>query len=791
MNKFILSTKQFFNKKPVRIVTALLIIAAIMTGISFGVIALVKALSDPCAKLPGTTWDKDLKVCVKDGCKNVCATDTGVHKPGDCLPDDYCEYSISGIEYKFDQDTCKCRGICSSDNEIAKTENGDDNTAMKKEGSGWEPVNPLRCGFECEFSDSGICLNKDTHCGISITKDGSLMPLSGPTLNCVSVKASDIEICPTDNNIVCANPQWKCSTTEENINVSRYEYSTNTYCYDISKCGMHDSSKEHICRIGSKDCGDTNDCKSHPVFLKKGIYKLGVCNNKYDISNTNKKCQNPINIGEYKFDPTASLWEEVAFVTESGMEGISLNQPQCKSRSSPQCKKRDDNAPWFCLTGDLTSCNYGKPPGTSCEEDPPVSSISEAEGNYSFKYTPNCCDKNKLSTLGDGSFCCPLNAVKVQKSGEDEYLCLNKSEYVSDSSWVELYQKTCNTSVDCQIAKNRKILYDKLKIGMPHPKLPQSSNKEDSTYSDLYCDSGNCKFFAGYVDKVITNTQKKDQNDVKYDALWLVGDDDNSSTSEAVYIGNDTGFVHPSVLPYNGKQNLNLCRTDSDINGRFGIYDLDGKQISQKKDHYFSELYVQKQPKGKKSVPVTTLECLNYAKNNLSDAYWRSHINDDGSSAQTGNIKKPGEDTCIFTADCGASNFETSAIDSKFLKWNFGPDDVRQLYNKEIRLNDANKTKVKFATYPKFAENNWMDACNNIAGGKQCDAPHIPSAWSKLEHNFVNICKTDPTNTNYCTYNSDAYDDAIYLINPTINGEQYCDKGVDFSQTKGKFECNN
>ena len=66
MNKFIQSTKQFFNKKQVRIIIALLVIVIIMTGIAFGIIALVNAFRDPCTKQPGTTWDENLKVCVKD-----------------------------------------------------------------------------------------------------------------------------------------------------------------------------------------------------------------------------------------------------------------------------------------------------------------------------------------------------------------------------------------------------------------------------------------------------------------------------------------------------------------------------------------------------------------------------------------------------------------------------------------------------------------------------------------------------------------------------------------------------
>ena len=772
MNNAINKIKVFFKSKPVRIVVALIIIAAVMTGVGFGVIALVNALKAPCKS--GYQYDKDLKVCVKDGCKNICKADVGTHKKGDCMPDDYCDYTELGIKYKFDPDSCKCFGICSSDNEIAKTENGDDTTSMRKTESGWDPVNRLECGYKCKFNKAGICLNKDDYCAISINKNGEIIPEIPGTkgapdkISCVNLSNSYIEKCSSDENIICDNRTYKCSISEDIITVSNYEYSTNTYCNNINKCGYLDSKQEIICRKGTNDCGAGN-CQPHDLFSEKGIYQLGICDNKNDFYDHDEKCNNPNYVGEKKLSTNAaktSSWRDVAYPTDSGYEGISLNQPQCNAVSNPRCLKRDPKAPWFCLSGDLKSCNYGKPPGTSCEEIPPLSSISEAEGHWnSPKYTPNCCDKNKLSTLGNESFCCPLNVIQ-QGTSDKDFLCLNKSKYVSDSSWVKLDKKTCSTNVDCQTLENRKRLYDKLKIGMPSHKLPQFSNKEDSNYSDLYCDSGKCKFFAGYVDKVITNTQKKDQNGVKYDALWLVGDDDNSSTSEAVYIGNDTGFV-PPVLPYNVNQNLNLCR-NSDINGKFGIYDLYGNAVQQTKDHYYSELYVQKQPKGKKSVPVTTLECLNYAKNNLSDAYWRSHINDDGSSAQTGNIKKQGADTCIFTADCGASNFETSVIDNKFLKWNFGPDDVRQLPNKEIILNDAIKTKVKFATHP---QGSLRQGCKSYLPN-ECTS-EIPRAWSGLEKNFENVCKVD--RGNQCNDNPNKIK---YTLKPTSKEKQYCPNGV-------------
>ena len=44
MTKFIDKTKAFFKEKPVRIILALIIIASIMTGVAFGIIALLNSL---------------------------------------------------------------------------------------------------------------------------------------------------------------------------------------------------------------------------------------------------------------------------------------------------------------------------------------------------------------------------------------------------------------------------------------------------------------------------------------------------------------------------------------------------------------------------------------------------------------------------------------------------------------------------------------------------------------------------------------------------------------------------
>lgn len=82
LNNFIQNTKQFFNKKPVRIILAILIIASIMTGVAFGIIAIVRSLN-PQSKCPkGQTFDENYNTCLENACANK--------------EDDYCNSQLGG-----------------------------------------------------------------------------------------------------------------------------------------------------------------------------------------------------------------------------------------------------------------------------------------------------------------------------------------------------------------------------------------------------------------------------------------------------------------------------------------------------------------------------------------------------------------------------------------------------------------------------------------------------------------------------------------------------------------------
>ena len=559
MSKFTQNIKNFFKKKSVRIITAIIVIAGIMTGIAFALIAILRAINkkDPCASQPGTTFDKSINKCVKNNCVNICRADGANHKKGDCFDDNYCNYSTSEIEYIFDEQKCECVAQCSDDQKIARTIDGKDSTEMQKTESSFEPINKLYCGYECEFSNSTICLDKDSYCGTSIDKNGSILSLGtkpGEQPGCIDM-VGGVEICSSDEKIVCDNPYYKCSEAEQEINIPQFNYSTKTYCYDMSKCGVIDPTKKHICRIGTDDCGINNSCEENDIFTQKGIYRLGVCSTTDDIYNREFACQNPKYVGEKKFNGQSSSLEDVAFPVESGYEGVSLNQPQC-NLYSPQCKIGEIANNWFCAHGKLTSCNYGVPPGTSCTETPPLSRESENKGNWQeFAYTPNCCDGKYLSTLGNGSFCCPIPALK--DSG-GEYLCLNKSAYKPDLTWFgsQMEPEKCSTNEECRTPQNISNLYSALKKNANdvHPPPDPSSNSEDPEYSNLYCDKGECKFFAGYVDKVA-----KSANEPKYYAKYMVGDDDTSSVSEAIFIDVNKNKYQNAEMLQNEGQHLNLC----------------------------------------------------------------------------------------------------------------------------------------------------------------------------------------------------------------------------------------
>jgi hypothetical protein len=99
----------------IRKIIAIIVILSIIAGISIGSYFLYRKFVDPCAGQPGTKWDKTLKTCVLDSCKDgqICNNPkVGVNK---CIPNNYCDVtSHDGYKYKYDPDSCMCKLDCSS-----------------------------------------------------------------------------------------------------------------------------------------------------------------------------------------------------------------------------------------------------------------------------------------------------------------------------------------------------------------------------------------------------------------------------------------------------------------------------------------------------------------------------------------------------------------------------------------------------------------------------------------------------------------------------------------------------
>ena len=557
-------------------------------------------------------------------------------------------------------------------------------------------------------------------------------------------------------------------------------------------------NKEVICRIGhNDDCiGKINqnhgNCNTYSEFEAKGIFSLGICSNPQDFyENTVNYCYNPIQIGENKYSPDKNLDKLMHVVQDSNYEGISLNQPQCEgiTNNIAECQidQIDQNAPWFCK-GELDSCTYGNRPVSSCEKNPPSKFLGSSY--ESPLYSPNCCSPDKLSTLGDNDFCCPIKPITVGTSSKD-YLCLNKSLYKPDPVWLSLSEKSCSLDEHCQTQENRKRLINSLQKNnvqsISEDEIPQFANPKEKSYSDLYCDNGQCKFFAGYIDKFDTKDHPKPQ----YEALWMVGNNHIDSISEAVYINKGGTFGDKIYLNNPGGTNdtLNFCKP-SDGSGAdvYGIYDPNtGSPIEpDRKLTYENKIQVPLFDHLGKPVVASNLQCLNYAQSLLDDSYWGEDIDSDSGSANLdNNITSGGE--CIFTGQCNNTNFGTEVVGKsgiEKLKWNFGPAKVSKLKNQQIKLSTG--IPIKFAAKPKniSAQKNSCSALNPVS---ECEDIKVPSAWSGLEHNFTNVCELSITGQQ-C---KDASASEMYLLNPSSAGgnwPQYCKKGV-FLNTSGDLQC--
>ena len=306
MNKFILNTKQFFNKKPVRIMLALLIIAVIMTGVAFGIMTLNGALNPPnppqrCPK--GQTIDKTYNTCLKDACANK--------------EDDYCNTESGG----------------------------------NIKGGVLDSRNFPSCGT-CICTDDKILNSKKTEC---IDKCGNTGTGCENGNVCAFLNNTSTDV--SNDNLQCFNPSSysKCKTQINNNNdvycnsavFTCVETSDGAYCKQNtpssppsppSPSGKQCDTQSGYACISNSDCnsGDSINYKCNNIFnsdddWRKNI-KLGICDNK----------------------STVDMYSLGCISNETAKKSLSLN---------------NDNAPILCnKTNSCKYETYGITPGNTCND---------------------------------------------------------------------------------------------------------------------------------------------------------------------------------------------------------------------------------------------------------------------------------------------------------------------------------------------------------------------------------------------------------------------------------------
>lgn len=485
MNNTINKIKLFFKGKPARIIIALLVIAAIMTGVAFGVIALVNAMLDPCAKQPGTTWDKNLKVCVKDSCEIngedgfVCKNNktAGINK---CIPKNYCHYSTEEGSYYYDHETCECKLDCSSLPESnvedfeGFTKDGNNSTKMKPDSNNPDsfiPEDNLYCGKSCSFNktnNTGIGGNgwcpPSYLCGTSINSDGiNLSPGSG---------------CFPDNGTYeqCGNSN----------NICRY-----------GKCDSNDRCKVEYCNGSNAEgnklyysCINDEDCVRDGTSLSEGICLTGSA-----AESENKKFKYFTQVGfckennQYKDDYCTTL----DMIGEKNKDG-NFGRISCDNYHCSDCTKIEGVSGQYnpcknntTIDNTYNSCaKHGICDNNNWQAKDISGNSSCFEGNPPDNIDITCCPSENIATIpGTGhSYCCPIKALPDNQGNN---VCSLNTEFgyserhLTQNSNIELSKTiSCTTDSDCEIYNED--LWKNLGI-----KSDEATDPTKSNYSRMYC----------------------------------------------------------------------------------------------------------------------------------------------------------------------------------------------------------------------------------------------------------------------------------------------------------------
>jgi hypothetical protein len=487
MNNTINKIKLFFKGKPARIIIALLVIAAIMTGVAFGVIALVNALSDPCEKQPGKEWNNDLKKCVLKECPdggNLCKV-KGL-KAGNCIPKDYCK-EYEGAKYRYDPDTCECTIDCPNDEEKPFTKHGDNITKFEN----GKPTDPLTCGIKCDYNTkilNGLpggykwCPSEGYWCGQLIYKENvNDAPGQGCWEKSRFNNCSEDIVCPTGVTCVSnSKGEPRCMPSlcsgEENNEELVYACLNDDDCIDLNKSYKSDINPK--CITGELASNDEDKKFTH-------FKQVGYC------SKTNKFKDNNCTIKRLIGETPASTNDDTPVIKiceniDSSVEGISTFNPQC-----------DTVAENGCANFGICPNEWQGKSGPS-DNDPhcvnPKESIEEARNEMEY----HCCDNQAITPAGN-KFCCPHKTFSDPEFGGHQLCTLNtkfgySKKHLDNTASLS---ETLSCSVDEDCFSHNEEFYKVLGITQS-----EAEDKTNSNFSSLYCDKNDnvCKAFCGFYD---------------------------------------------------------------------------------------------------------------------------------------------------------------------------------------------------------------------------------------------------------------------------------------------------
>lgn len=472
----ITKTKTFFKSKPIRIIIALCVIAAIMVAIGIGISALVKNLTDKCANQPGTDWDSALNMCVPRGCDDggpVCKSkNASDDKSGKCIPADYCSTSEPG-NYEFDPDSCECiRTDCGTDN-VPINPNDDKSYVIPPITSG----NQLICGQYCEEAKK-LCLPNEI-CGYK------QYPGEEKVWGCYDTQFySHCEGSPS--NLVCY--KGKCT-------------SDNEFCQPASLC--EDVGGYVLCR-NNDDCASGSSCINNSTFTNKNFQNIkGKCQ-KSNVKADDSKCIIDVSLDEIGENSSGLP------INCSGKLGVSNQISQCKNLIY-EGKIIDEsyfsNSNMYNDADNLYACA-----NKVCEKE-----SSKGLGYYNDDticnhYSVSKCDTSDMPCYIEG--CCPYlindgpkKSECCAKSTTDNKNCYFRTQNPIDAFYIYSHIEL-NTPLTDTIIKdnngNEKEVTDKLKkiagVDTSNNDITIYSNSEGSYFE-------NCGF-----NLVNANTYEFDKN---------------------------------------------------------------------------------------------------------------------------------------------------------------------------------------------------------------------------------------------------------------------------------------